>query len=88
MALAARYWGRQACHGSVHVHMKPLPGKMGGEAVIGGCTIWMDQRRWDFPLYCAVFLHEYGHLLGYHESRNRDSVMYPTVQFIPEICYS
>jgi hypothetical protein len=42
-----------------------------------GCTIFYNQATgWSWRKLCSVTLHEYGHLIGYGHSRNRNSIMY------------
>jgi Matrixin len=44
---------------------------------MGGCTIYYNQAAgWPWGKLCSVTVHEYGHLIGYRDSRNPNSIMY------------
>jgi hypothetical protein len=97
---AQQFWGQAACGNNIKIVTKQLGGQTGGLARTGtitlptgevrivSCKITMDRRRWSETRYCAVLIHEYGHLLGHGHSSNPSDIMYPasTNRNIPQIC--
>jgi hypothetical protein len=78
----------------VQVKVKPGLGS-DGITTQGGCldeegyvdsvddtTILMSRHsvRVGWVYFCSLVIHEYGHLLGLHHSKNRKSIMYPHVK--------
>lgn len=61
----------------------------GGGRQYTECTIRLDRRRiHGQQQFCAVVVHEYGHLAGHGHSNDPNSVMYPkaTKRNIPAAC--
>jgi hypothetical protein len=94
---AARYWGGSNC---LHVtyRYRDLPGQTIAQAEWYSsalapthylqCTITFDDRRLPYAAYCAVVVHEFGHLDGHLHSRDPHSVMFPFLSdlLIPSEC--
>lgn len=96
-AIALRYWDGTKCDGTIRIVTRPLPYLTLAHATFmvtlsGGytnCAIVFNSRRWEsFPRYCAVMVHEYGHLDGKHHSADPWSVMYPVLSWrnVPHAC--
>ena len=59
-----------------------------GAAVIGGCRMWLKTPFWfaaSKSVRCALFLHEWGHLIGMQHSARQHSVMRAEL-WLPRFC--
>ena len=68
---------------------KPMDRSIVAMADIGGCHMWIKTDWWfSVPKMwrCTVFLHEWGHLLGFQHSPDFNNIMYPSTQRVPGIC--
>lgn len=84
--IAAAAWGNP-CGGAVQVEKVSLGLGVAAEAVEGGCTVYFNtDADWNWPDYCSVMVHEYGHLAGYGHSTTRKAIMYPTLQETWKYC--
>lgn len=54
-------------------------------ATNGDCAIEFNQTvTYDWPTFCTLMVHEYGHLTGHRHSANPADIMYPVyVRSIP-----
>jgi Matrixin len=94
LAAAAAYWQQSTparCSTEVATYAK-LPGLVLGEATIpdparsGPCEMTIE-RGLSNRLRCLTVVHEYGHWLGFHHSKNDRSPMFPIIDrgaVIPE----
>ena len=92
--IAAAYWGQAPCSGQVEVAWSALDGDVNAssswENPVGpyddpaensACRIVFNATSdWDWPKFCTVLVHEYGHLTGHPHSDDRSDVMYPYYQ--------
>lgn len=89
VAVAVHIWG-DVCHGQVAVTFAPLEAPTEAQAVYAydpdnpaassfiNCSVVITSlHKYDYTDFCAVIVHEYGHLDGREHSTNRRSVMYP-----------
>lgn len=44
---------------------------------------YYEKRLDQYSVACVVYVHEYGHLLGYHHVNDQDNIMYPSVDKDP-----
>lgn len=94
LAIAERWWGPLPHCQEVEIILgfdDPEDG-VGGWAVRGGCTIWLDRSfmnrgRVATWRLCGIMVHEYGHLTGRGHSDDPWDVMYPVVEATPTPCY-
>jgi hypothetical protein len=110
-ARALLYWHAVPCDGRYRTRVRALPALYYGQAswdvkadgTFAQCRIVLARRYFGlarhapFALFCEVFIHETGHLLGFHEkggldhgqhSRDPRNVMYPvaTARNMPAVC--
>lgn len=79
-AIAAKVW-QNPCHGKVTIRWAPLA-EGAASASVALCRITFDDRyRLDWPPFCTLMIHEYGHLAGVAHSPNPRSVMFATSFF-------
>jgi hypothetical protein len=90
-AIADDYWDADPCHGhvaiswrSINPHISAISawlnprGAYADPADNGHCTVTFNPAQtFDWPMFCTVFVHEFGHLTGHQHVRDRNSVMYP-----------
>lgn len=101
LAVAEKTWGDVCGNLEPQIKTEDLSGRKSGKAVLkwielpgGGrqyttCEILIDPAtRRRGRTYCAILVHEYGHLAGEDHSPNPDSVMYfkITRRNIPRDC--
>ncbi len=82
--VAERYWHAAPACASYAVLVGPLVLQgVAGEATIPGCWMRFDPTSWAEPGAlgefdrCTVFVHEWGHSLGYEHTTDPNSVMDP-----------
>jgi hypothetical protein len=90
-AIADRYWGADPCAGSVAltwVSTAPTVNAVStwrnptdlytNPAQNFGCKVDFNELQgFDWPMLCAVFVHEFGHLAGHQHALDRSSAMFP-----------
>src|SRR5580765_8543039 len=93
-SIARAYWGVDPCGGAVGVSWAALGpdtnasstwenpvGAYDDPAENADCEIVFNSAQdWDWPRFCTVLVHEYGHLSGHPHSSDRGDVMYPYYQ--------
>ncbi|SRR6266496_687683 len=98
--IAARYWNGTKCDGHIGLRYIPMEWRtlafadyyfVQGSQRFFDCYVYFNSRRvsgLSFSKYCAIMVHEYGHLNGRGHSRNPYSIMYPkiTSRNIPKVC--
>ena len=75
--IAHSIWGGVPGCMAVHHHREWMARTQLGYAM-PPCTIVITRRRLDWERYCAIVIHEWGHLTGHRHSANPRSIMYPT----------
>jgi hypothetical protein len=96
---ASGYWGGTRCLHITYAYHQLADGRIAqaGWYAFGltprvylRCSITFDARRIriSFALYCAVVVHEFGHLSGHPHVRDPRDIMYPvlTRRNIPATC--
>lgn len=92
--LALQYWHTAPrCEQVTYTWMGDLDAVTGvigaiGAADISGCQMYIKIPYWfDAPksIRCAMFIHEWGHLIGMQHSTNPHSVMRPEL-YVPHFC--
>jgi Matrixin len=98
--IAEAHWNLDPCHGDVSITWAKLPADQNAVSTwlnqyadYGDpdhntqCGVTFNTRQdWDWPKFCTVFVHEFGHLAGHAHSDNPDDVMfaYYTGTSVPE----
>lgn len=90
LVVAQFYWGGPAPCGEPVVRQARLPSPALADAHLGSCVIRLDaevrllSRKW----FCAVIVHEVGHLHGLEHARREQDVMFPVISSanIPWVC--
>jgi hypothetical protein len=89
-AIAVAHWGVNPCKGDVTISWAKLdpqtnatstwvnPFQDYGDAKDNSlCSVAFNVRQdWDWPKFCSVFVHEFGHLAGNPHSDDPNDVMY------------
>lgn len=89
---AHEYWHKLPCDGQLKgVLESPADPSTAAWVNIPGCTIYFNEqtkRLWTAEQLCAIVIHEIGHLLGHHHSRDSHDVMYPVISIFnrPKVC--
>jgi hypothetical protein len=90
-AIAQAYWASTPCGGSVTIQWADLdpttnaqstwsnPTSSYGDAAENfDCTVQFNRRvDFDWPMFCTVLVHEFGHLTGHPHSSDPNDVMSP-----------
>lgn len=90
-AIADDYWGTDPCHGHVAISWRSINPRISAISAWmnphGAYADPVDNRRctvtfnpaqaFDWPMFCTVFVHEFGHLTGHRHVRDHNDVMYP-----------
>lgn len=92
-AASRRYWGKVPCQGNVTYRLANLHGDYIGYAqwddpekdgppyvnclVLYERKVFGHDKNAPYWFFCAVTIHEVGHLLGHGHVRDPDNVMYP-----------
>jgi hypothetical protein len=98
--IAERYWGGTNCVGPIKFRYQPFPWNVLAFASYDftsdsndflNCSVNFNSNRaagLSYAKYCAIMVHEYGHLNGRDHSTNPRSVMYPAITSlnIPRVC--
>ena len=88
--IAVEHWGMNPCHGDITITWNRLPADenavstwvnqyrdYGDLAHNTLCEVAFNTRQdWDWPKYCTVLTHEFGHLAGNAHSDDPDDVMF------------
>ena len=88
--LADQHWGFDPCQGDITITWGTLPADQsavsawlnqyvdyGDPAHNTQCSVTFNTRQdWDWPKFCTVFVHEFGHLAGNPHSDDPDDVMF------------
>ena len=88
--IAIEHWGMNPCNGDVDLSWGKLPGEenavstwvnqyqdYGDPAHNTLCEVTFNTKQdWDWPKFCTVFVHEFGHLAGNAHSEDPDDVMF------------
>jgi hypothetical protein len=88
--LADQHWGFDPCQGDVTVTWATLPATQnavstwlnpnrdyGDPAHNTQCSVTFNTRQdWDWPKFCTIAIHEFGHLAGNPHSSDPDDVMF------------
>jgi len=89
--LAAAHWGGAPCSGQVEISWAEQEANInarsswanptdpyGAPAQNFSCSVVFNPaQRWDWPKFCTVFIHEYGHLSGQPHGADGPDVMSP-----------
>ena len=89
--LAAAHWGGAPCSGQVQISWGEQEANInarsswanptdpyGAPAQNFSCSVVFNPaQRWDWPKFCTVFIHEYGHLSGQPHGADGPDVMSP-----------
>lgn len=99
--VAQNFWGESKCiyQDNIPIIYRPMVHNVLARAhyliypdgYFRQCWIVVNSNRvLDWPHFCAMITHEYGHLDGKRHSANPYSVMYPvlTLKNIPRVCFS
>jgi hypothetical protein len=88
--LADRHWGLDPCGGDVTITWGKLPPQQnavstwlnphedyGDPANNTQCSVTFNTKQdWDWPKFCTIAIHEFGHLAGNPHSDDPDDVMF------------
>jgi Matrixin len=88
--IADAHWGFDPCHGDIAISWGTLPADQNAisswlnqHADYGDpdnntqCSVVFNTLQdWDWPKFCTVFVHEFGHLAGNPHSDDPDDVMF------------
>jgi hypothetical protein len=88
--IAIEHWGMNPCQGDVDISWGTLP--VEENAISSWVNQYQDygdpeqntlcevtfnvKQDWDWPKFCTVFVHEFGHLAGHAHSEDPDDVMF------------
>jgi hypothetical protein len=90
--IAVQHWGWAPCGGNVSINWTTLDPSLnalstwwnpiaayGNPQANADCQIALNESQsFDWPMFCTILVHEFGHLTGHQHVADPSDVMYPT----------